>query len=194
MSFWDDIGDALKFEKFQLEEWWDGIKENPEQLLLGAADPVGAELWGGITGKDYQPMVSEWGGPTEETFAKAEAEGIDTESAGKIHEVAEGIAQAYAMDWGFGELGEFMGGKDVDPDMFKQGYQQFQNSMQQQQQAELDKPMDVPPPGQQPPPPGQTFGPPPAPGMAVAPPGTAILPEPSLPPEPVQQETFPRRM
>ena len=179
MSFWDDLGDALKFEVSQLEDWWGQIKENPEQLIIGAADPTGAEIWSGITGKDYQPLVSEWGGPTEETFASAEEKGIDTEAAGKAHEVAEGIAKAYAMNWGFGKLGEWLGntvgGTDgqmtpEQQDMIARGFQQFGANMQQQAQEEptidpMRRPQRMPPPA---------FGPAqPAEGQA---PGTAVIP------------------
>ena len=205
MGFWDDIGESLKFEKFQLSEWWDNIKENPEQMILGANDPLGAEIWGGITGKDYEPQVNLWGGPTGATFEKAEAEGIDTERAQQIHEVAEGIAKAYTLNWGLDKMGaafQTEGGESkFDADTIRQGFQQFQNSMAQQQQAELDKEMKVPPPMQQGAPPGETFGPPPAPGMAVAPPGAAIIPEPApaIPAERPDIEaippgTFPRRV
>jgi len=209
MSFWDDIGESLDFEVFQLDKWWEMIKEDPERLLMGSADPLGAELWGGVTGKDYEPMVNVWGGPTEETFAEAGEAGIDTGTAEDIHAIAEGIAQAYTLNWGLGEMGAMFegaeggaggaegaeggakGGKKIDADMLKQGFQQFASSMQQQQ-AEQDKPMEVPPPTQQGEP-VSTFETP-APGLAVAAPGTAVIPEPSLPPEPVPEETFPRRV
>ena len=50
MSF---LGDVLGFEKFNLKNLWSGIKENPERLFLGAADPfsseyVGQDPWEGL--------------------------------------------------------------------------------------------------------------------------------------------------
>jgi len=194
MSFWDDIGDALDFEKFQLGEWWDMIKEDPERLLFPSADPLSADISGSIMGKDYEPMVNTWGGPTGATFEAAEAEGIDTGMAQDIHEVAEGIAKAYTLNWGMDKLGaQFETGEGeskFDADTIQKGFQSFANSMAQQQ-AEQDKPMEVPPPMEQ----GQPVPslPQEAPGMAVAAPGTALIPEPSLPPERVKEETFPRR-
>lgn len=86
----------LDFEKFQLKDWWKKIKDNPEQMLLGAATPVGAKVWGGITGKDYDPLVNEFGGPTESTFKKAQDAGINTNDSEQSHKYAKIIAALMA--------------------------------------------------------------------------------------------------
>ena len=93
MSWLSDVWD---FEKFQLKQWKNQIKENPEQLLIGAADPFGAELWSGITGKDYTPMVNEFGGPTEDTFTKAQEGGHYNDVSRNSHDAAKMVAAMYA--------------------------------------------------------------------------------------------------
>lgn len=99
------LGDALDFEKFQLGEWWKAIKDDPERLFLGALTPAGSELWGGITGNDYEPLTNWFGGPTGETYDKAQAEGIDTGSAEGVHAIAQAIAASYAGGYGADKLG-----------------------------------------------------------------------------------------
>ena len=114
MSF---FGDALGFEKFQLSDWWRKAKKNPEQLLLGAADPWGAKLWGKVLGKDYEPFVDQMGGPyggsTISAFGKndggvygrAEAAGVDTKSAKGIHDAAHVLSALFAGGYGASALG-----------------------------------------------------------------------------------------
>jgi hypothetical protein len=99
------LGDLFGFEKFQLGSWWKKIKKHPEQLFLGAAEPVGAKLWGGITGKKIEPLVDEWGGPTEQTFADADAAGINTAPAHTGHDIAHTVAAIYAGKYGMDKLG-----------------------------------------------------------------------------------------
>lgn len=95
------LGDNLDFELFNLKDMFGKIKENPEQLLLGAADPVGAGIWGGITGKEYEPVVNFLGGPmgggtlgigSGGVYDRAEAAGINTKPAMGAHDVAETVA------------------------------------------------------------------------------------------------------
>lgn len=93
------------FEKSKLGNMWDKVKDNPEQLLLGAGDPFSAKMWGGITGKDYEPLVNQWGGATEDDYAKAEAEGIDTRDGRAMHGIAQAIAGMYAGKWASGRFG-----------------------------------------------------------------------------------------
>lgn len=105
MSF---FGNVLSFENFKLGNMWDKIKKNPEQLLLGAGDPFSAKVWGGITGKDYEPLVDQWGGATKDDYAKAEAKGIDTGAGKTMHGLAKMIAGSYAGGYGAQQMG--MGG------------------------------------------------------------------------------------
>lgn len=93
------LGDIFKFEKFNLKHMWDKAKDNPEQLLLGAADPAGAKFWSGITGKDYEPIVNEWGGATDDSYKAALDAGIDTRAGKGMHGVAQTIAGLYTGKW-----------------------------------------------------------------------------------------------
>jgi len=102
MSF---FGDMLGFEKFNLKGIWDQARKNPERLLLGAADPVGSKMWGGILGKEYQPMINEFGGPTDQRFQDAQAAGIDTGFSKGSHDIAKAIAAMYAGNYGAGQAG-----------------------------------------------------------------------------------------
>lgn len=93
------------FETSKLGNMWGKIKDNPEQLLLGAGDPFSAKMWGGVTGKDYEPLVDQWGGATKDDYAKAEAEGIDTRDGRAMHGIAQIIAGMYAGKWANGRFG-----------------------------------------------------------------------------------------
>lgn len=93
MSF---LGDVFGFEKFNLGEAWDKIKEDPERVPLGALDEFSSKAWGKVTGKDYEPVVDRWGSPTDETYAKAEADGINTGPGKTMHGIARTVAQFYA--------------------------------------------------------------------------------------------------
>lgn len=90
------LGGILNFEAFNAGHMLNKAAKNPEQLLLGAADPLGAKLWGGITGKEYSPIVNEWGGATEDAYKAAEAKGINTAAGRGMHNVAQSIAGIYA--------------------------------------------------------------------------------------------------
>lgn len=86
----------LDFEIFNAGHMLNKAVKNPDQMLLGAADPFGAKLWGGITGKEYSPIVNEWGGATEDAYKAAEDKGISTGAARGAHKVAQTIAGLYA--------------------------------------------------------------------------------------------------
>ena len=110
MSF---LGDNLDFEGFNLSDIWGKIKDNPEQLLLGAGTPIGAKLWGEILGKDYEPMVNVLGGPMGSGFMglgsggvynRAQAEGINTKSAIQMHDLAEVIAGTMGIGGAIGGI------------------------------------------------------------------------------------------
>lgn len=107
---------ALDFERFQLGRWFDQLKDNPEQLLLGAATPFGAQMWGGLLGKDYEPLVNMWGGPTDATWQAAEAEGVDSGDARNAHAIAQGISQFYAGNYFGGDPSGLLGGQPQTPD------------------------------------------------------------------------------
>lgn len=90
------LGGILDFETFNAGHMLKKAADNPEQLLLGAADPFGAKVWGSITGKDYSPIVNQWGGATEDAYKAAEAKGINTAAGRGMHNVAQSIAGIYA--------------------------------------------------------------------------------------------------
>lgn len=93
MSFLDD---ALKFEAFNVEGIVDGIKKAPERLAIGAIDPASSKAWSAVTGKDYQPLVDQYGGATEDTYQRAEQDGIDTGPGRTMHGVARTVVNFVA--------------------------------------------------------------------------------------------------
>lgn len=116
------FGDFFDFHKFQLGDWAKKIKKNPEQLLLGAADPFGAKVWGGVLGKKYEPMVDQMGGPyggspisafgsgNGGVYGRAEAAGINTKPARFMEDAAHAVAGSYAGGYGLDKLGGLFGG------------------------------------------------------------------------------------
>lgn len=104
------LGDLLKFEGFNAERMLGKAKDNPEQLLLGAADPFGAKLWGGILGKEYTPIVNQWGGASDDTYTAAQQAGINTGPGRTGHNIAQAIAAMYAGNYGANQLGGMFGG------------------------------------------------------------------------------------
>jgi hypothetical protein len=97
--------DALSFEVFNAKDMAKNAVKNPDQMLLGANDPFSAKVWGTITGKDYKPMVNQLGGPTEDAYQRAEAEGINTGSARTGHAIAQAIASFYSGGAAAGAMG-----------------------------------------------------------------------------------------
>lgn len=106
MSF---LGNVLDFEGFNLKNIGKKIAKNPEQLLIGAGDPLTAGVWNGVLGTDYKPLVNEWGGATDETYQKAQDAGINTGPGKSMHGVAQGIAGLFAGSYGAGKLGGLLG-------------------------------------------------------------------------------------
>jgi hypothetical protein len=92
-DFLQDVGD---FEKFNLQEMLKKVRKNPEQLLLGAADPLGADMWSNITGKEYDPIVDQWGGASKDTYRNAARRGINVGPGATMHGIARSIAGSYA--------------------------------------------------------------------------------------------------
>lgn len=106
MSFLSDVFD---FEAFNLKEMLKKIGDDPERLLIGAADPFSSDVWGKILGKDYEPIVDQWGGASADTYEKAAAAGIDIKAGGQMHDIARTIAQFYAGKWAKGKIGGKIG-------------------------------------------------------------------------------------
>ena len=116
MSLWDDIKSNFDFEKFQIEDMWSMIKEDPERLFIGAIDPFSSELWSTVTGKDYEPLVNQWGGATNERFIRADEAGIDIEPAQAMHGAAKDIAQSFALSYAGGKAGTYGESKGMSPE------------------------------------------------------------------------------
>ena len=104
----DRLGDAIKdiwdFERSNLKGMFDKIKDDPKRLLspVPMVDPVGTKIGSGLGfgEKDASPLVNQWGGATEESYAAAEAQGIDTGPGRAMHDVAQTIAASYALGYG----------------------------------------------------------------------------------------------
>ena len=90
------LGDVLKFEKFNAKEMWHKIKDDPERLFIGAADPFSSKVWGKVLGKDYEPIVDQWGGASKDTYKQAEEAGINTGPGKTMHNIAKTVASVYA--------------------------------------------------------------------------------------------------
>lgn len=138
MSF---LGDVFDFEKFNLKGMWEKIKDDPERLFLGAADPFGSELWGGILGKKYEPIINQMGGASDDTYDKAKAAGINTGPGKNMHDLASVIASIYTGKW----LGGMMpqggtGGSTGGFDITKFNPSSLTNLMPQSQQAQSGLP------------------------------------------------------
>lgn len=87
------LGDVLGNEKSHMSNLFGnfGIK-NAEQMVLGAADPIGAGLWSGITGQHFTPMVGQLGGETGAQYDQSDAQGVNTGPGRFMGKVADMIA------------------------------------------------------------------------------------------------------
>lgn len=90
------LSDALKFDRSWLKDQWKGIKSDPKRLVLGV-DPVSTAGWNAVLGREDQPLTNEFGGPTEQSYQNAEAQGINTGPGRTAHGVAKTIAGFYGM-------------------------------------------------------------------------------------------------
>jgi hypothetical protein len=96
------LRDIAKFEKFNFKDMAKKIKDDPERLFIGAGDEVGSKFWGKVTGKDYEPIVNQWGGASDGAYQRAEQSGINTKAGRRAHDVAEAIAAYYVLNGGSG--------------------------------------------------------------------------------------------
>jgi hypothetical protein len=100
-GFWSKVKKALKFEAFNTKKIVKGVLKNPERLLTGAVDPLGTKIANEMYGTKWDPLVNQLGGATEQTFADAEAKGMDTGLARDLHKTAGVVAGI----WGGNALG-----------------------------------------------------------------------------------------
>lgn len=89
----DDVGD---FGNFQLSTWDDQFRRNPAQSAVGAGDPIATKGWNEILGKDWKPMVSAYGGPTQNTLASADRAGQDTSNIRGVDNTMRTVIPAVA--------------------------------------------------------------------------------------------------
>lgn len=106
MSF---FGDLLDYERFHAGNMFGKLKDDPERAFIGAFDPFSSAVWGGVTGKDYSPIVDQWGGSTPDDFAKAKAAGINTGPGKTMDSAAHAIASIYAGGYGADKAGGLLG-------------------------------------------------------------------------------------
>lgn len=109
------IGDALKFEAFNLKDMWKGIKKDPKRIFLGV-DPASTWAWNKVLGRNDKPIVNQLGGPTNDRFQRAQDAGINTGTASTLHGVAKGVAGAlggYYAGGALGNIGSGSGGLDA---------------------------------------------------------------------------------
>lgn len=91
-------------------EQWKAVKDNPERLFLGAMDPVGTKLWNEVAGKDWDPVVDAWGGPSAQVYKSGEAKGLDMDASHNSHRVARVVAALGMGGGGGGGSGAGSGG------------------------------------------------------------------------------------
>jgi hypothetical protein len=87
------LKDALGFESFDVKNFFQNLKHDPKRAFLGV-DPLSTKGWNAILGRNDKPLVNQFGGPTNDTFDKANQQGIDTGTASTLHGVAKGVAGA----------------------------------------------------------------------------------------------------
>lgn len=92
MSF---LGNVLEFEKFNFGDMLGKLKDDPERAFIGAIDPFSSKVWGTILGKDYTPVVDQFGGAAPDVYDKAQAAGINTGPGRTMHNIARTIASIY---------------------------------------------------------------------------------------------------
>jgi hypothetical protein len=119
MSDWaDDVGD---FGSFQLGSWDDQFRRNPAQAAVGAGDPIATKMWNEVLHKDWKPMVSSYGGPTQQTFYNADKAGVDTSNMRGIDNTVRAIAPAVASYFGGPLAGAAMSGLGTWGDALESG-------------------------------------------------------------------------
>lgn len=88
------IKKALKFEVFNTKKILKGVLKNPKQLVFGI-DPLGTKIGNKVWGSKDEALVNQLGGATKNTFAEAQAKGMDTGLAENLHKVAGAVAGFY---------------------------------------------------------------------------------------------------
>lgn len=107
MSFFSDLfGGVVQHGK----DVFGGFKDNPFRALIGSADPFSTDVWNMVLGRDDKPLVSQYGGTTEEQFARMDAEGKNTGPKRQVDGIADMIASFFGMQGLGGAAGNMGGG------------------------------------------------------------------------------------
>jgi hypothetical protein len=85
------INDFLGTELTHFENLGESWQNDPERLALGINTPLESKLWGGLLGKDYDPNVNMYGGPTKDTYREAAENGYDPRFDAAGHNATQGI-------------------------------------------------------------------------------------------------------
>lgn len=103
------LGDIFNFENFNLKNIGNKIAKNPERLLFDTNNPITAGFANKVLGTDYEPLTDQFGGATNDTYDKAQAQGINTGPGKTMHGIAKAITSFYAGGYGAGKAGGLLG-------------------------------------------------------------------------------------
>jgi hypothetical protein len=90
---------GLDFEKFHFEQIWKDLMHNPGRMLYGSFDPLSTKMWNEVLGTDYDPIINQMGGATNQRFVDYVEAGGDpklAEKAARNHQIAATVASIYA--------------------------------------------------------------------------------------------------
>lgn len=113
-NFFKDLEDVFKGGLEHGKQIWKGIEDDPERLFLGAADPFSSKMWGGITGKEYDPLISQMGGATSDQIEAMGEKGLNTKAIGNAYKIADTVAGILGGYYG-GQAAGLWGGNNMAP-------------------------------------------------------------------------------
>jgi len=90
---------GLDFEKFHFKQIWKDLMHNPGRMLYGSFDPLSTKMWNEVLGTDYDPIINQMGGATQQRFQDYVDQGGDpklAEKAARNHQIAATVASIYA--------------------------------------------------------------------------------------------------
>lgn len=105
-------GLGYDFERFNFDQMYKEILKHPQRLLQGV-DPLSTKLNNEILGTDYDPVINQLGGPTNQRFVDYVEQGGDpraASNAGVAHQIAAAVASWYAGGALAGAVGGLGGG------------------------------------------------------------------------------------
>jgi hypothetical protein len=90
-GFDSHIMDSINTELTHFENVGESWQEDPERAFLGINTPLETELWGALTGKEYDENTNMWGSPTKADYQESAARGNDPGFAAWSHAATEAI-------------------------------------------------------------------------------------------------------